>query len=702
MVEHRDLLIEIGTEELPPKALLKLANAFRDEVLEDLAFHDLDFPEKEVKIFATPRRLAMIIPKLVGESPATRVQNLGPAVKAAFDAQGKPTSAALGFAKKNDVDVSELKTLETDKGPRLYFEGEKPGRATAELVPAIVQKALDKLPTPRRMRWGNGTAEFVRPVHWLVLLYGDAVIEAELLGVRANRYTRGHRFHYPAPIHLDQPRDYAEALEKRGQVIPDFEKRRAQVRELALTAAAGENAQVKFDEALLDEVTALCEWPQALVGSFDSSFLELPEEAIIAVLQDQQRYFPLRAADGRLLPRFIVIANITSRDPAAVRHGNERVIRPRLADAVFFWNQDRRAPLHTRLEALKEVVFQKQLGSLHDKTQRLSTLAIWIARHIGADATLVKRAAELSRCDLLTLMVGEFPELQGIMGRYYAAHDGEGVEISTAIDEMYHPRFAGDVLPKTPIGLALALADKLDTLVSLFGIGQIPTGDKDPFGLRRAALGVVRILLGNKINLGTLELVEAAIDVIPQSAKSDWLPIVEFILDRARSHFLEQGYTAKAIEAVLLPLGAATWLHTLPEIVAEASNFIATADGNILAEANKRITNILKKSGYEVPFGFKPEHFKIKPNVELFREKAEIEFWNALQKIGPKSLALKQEHKFAEALRVLSKLGEPTKLFFDNVMVNVENSAIRDNRIVLLQHARAYMNQVADLSLMAS
>jgi glycyl-tRNA synthetase beta chain len=695
MTEHRDLLIEVGTEELPPKSLRMLAAVFADQVEKGLS--DAGVPRKpgmgELHIFAGPRRLGVLIGQLAAQATTAYTTNYGPALKVAFDAQGKPTPAATGFAQKCGVEVKDLKTLETDKGGRLYFEGEKPGRPTVELVPEIVQQALDKLPTPKRMHWGSGTAEFVRPVHWLVLLFGETVIEAELLGVRANRYTRGHRFHSPAPIHLDQPRDYVDALEKRGHVIPDFEKRRERVQEMVLATAAQEDAHAEITGMLLDEVTALTEWPQALAGSFDPSFLELPEEVIIAVLQDQQRCFPLRAADGRLLPRFIVIVNIVSRDPDAVRHGNERVIHPRLADAMFFWNQDRRTPLHTRLDGLKEVIFQKQLGTLYDKTQRVSKLAVRIAKHIGADAKLTKRAAELSRCDLLTHMVGEFPELQGIMGRYYAAHDGEGDEISTAIDEMYRPRFAGDALPKTSVGQALALADKLDTLAGFFGIGQVPTGDKDPFGLRRAALGVIRILVEHKMPLQIDQLTRSAYANFDGEINDADTDLRIFFFERFAGYLKDLGFTTLQVDAVLSinPVE----FRLVPQQLEAVRNFQLLPEAESLTAANKRVVNILKQAEA------KGESFKDADRGHL-KEPAERALFDALSSTSQEALSLFKRGDYSGYLKSFAALKAPVDAFFDSVMVMVDDSKLRHNRLALLADLRLKMNRVADISRLAS
>ncbi|HTT08700.1 MAG TPA: glycine--tRNA ligase subunit beta [Gammaproteobacteria bacterium] len=692
MADHRDLLIEIGTEELPPKALRALATAFADHVWRGLS--EAGIPRHgELRAYASPRRLGVFIGQLFERGLAVGTKSWGPFVKAAFDEKGNPTAAAQGFASNCGVEVKDLQTLQTDKGPRLYYEGEKPGRVTVELVPAIVQKALDKLPIPRRMRWGDGDAQFVRPVHWVVLLFGETVIDAELLGVRANRYTRGHRFLHPAPIHLDQPRDYEDALERRGYVIPDFERRRERVQEEVLAAAAREDAHAEITGMLLDEVTALCEWPQALIGDFDPSFLELPEEVIAAVLRDQQRCFPLRTKDGRLLPRFVAIANIPSRDPGLVRHGNERVIRPRLTDAAFFWCRDRDTPLHDRLKGLKEVVFQKQLGTLYDKTQRVSKLAVRIAKHAGADAAHTKRAAELSRCDLLTQMVGEFPELQGIMGRHYAAHDGEPAEVCTAIDEMYRPRFAGDVLPKTPVGRALALADKLDTLAGLFGAGEIPTGDKDPFGLRRAALGAVRIIVECELPFPLQELINNAFAAYEGKVGDAHADLETYMFERFASYLKDSGFSTLQVEAVLSQRPER--LSSVPRQLEAVKAFQALPEAESLAAANKRVANILRQAEA------RGERFEAADEKHL-KEPAERALYDSLTVVSKKAMAFFEHGDYTGYLKSFAVLKTSIDAFFDSVMVMVDDPILRRNRLALLADLRLKMNRVADISKLAS
>ncbi|HYM26892.1 MAG TPA: glycine--tRNA ligase subunit beta, partial [Steroidobacteraceae bacterium] len=496
---HHDFLAEIGTEELPPKALRALAEAFVAGVRTGLGKAGL--AHGEVSGFATPRRLAVLVKRLAATQAPQNLKRRGPPLSAAFDAAGAPTRAALAFAESCGVNVDALAKVEEGKGTFLYFEGTRAGGRAADLLPGIVQGALDALPIPRRMHWGEGQALFVRPVHWVVMLYGREVVPATLLETAAGRHTHGHRFHAPRPLSLASPGAYEKTLRERGHVIADFAVRRERIRAGVTAVAASLNGRALMSDALLDEVTALVEWAVPLAGSFEERFLKLPREVLISTLEDHQRYFPVESAAGALLPAFITVSNIESRDPAKVRAGNERVVRPRLADAAFFWEQDRKQPLALRLASLDGVTFQVQLGSLGDKTRRVRRLAGDIAVTIGGSRENAQRAAALCKCDLLTAMVGEFPELQGVMGTYYAQADGEGQEVALAIREHYLPRGAGDALPTTRAGLALAIADKLDTLAGIFAIGGRPSGTKDPFGLRRAALGVQRILIEKGLDL---------------------------------------------------------------------------------------------------------------------------------------------------------------------------------------------------------
>jgi glycyl-tRNA synthetase beta chain len=507
--EKRDFLVELGTEELPPTALRGLELAFASGVQTGLdkagLVHD------DIVSFATPRRLAVWVKRLVARQPDQDLKRRGPPVNAAFDGAGQPTRAALAFAESCGVAVDTLQKLDEGKGSFLFFIGTKQGAAATELLPQIVQASLDALPIPRRMHWGSGTAEFVRPVHWLVMLYGTDVLPARVLEIDAGDHTQGHRFHAPKPIRISSPAAYESTLIERGHVLPDFIKRRDLIKAKVLEVAASLGGHALIGDELLDEVTALVEWPVPLAGRFEARFLQLPREVLISTLQDHQRYFAVEDEQGRLMPSFITVSNIESRDPSKVREGNERVVRPRLADAAFFWEQDRKQPLAARCEALDAMTFQVKLGSLGDKARRVRALAGQIAATGVGDRAEAERAAELCKCDLLTAMVGEFPELQGIMGTYYALADGEPAEVAVAIREHYLPRGAGDELPETHAGLAVAIADKLDTLAGIFEIGEKPTGAKDPFGLRRAAIGLLRIVIEKRLNLDLRKLIGVAL-----------------------------------------------------------------------------------------------------------------------------------------------------------------------------------------------
>src|SRR5882757_6687531 len=508
-VEKKDFLVELGTEELPPTALRGLELAFASGVQAGLAKAGL--LHGDILSFATPRRLAVRVDRLVSRQPDQDIKRRGPPVSASFDAAGQPTRAASAFAESCGVAVDALQKLDEGKGSFLFFIGTKPGAAATELLPGIVQASLDALPIPRRMHWGSGTAEFVRPVHWLVMLYGKDVLPARLLETDAGDLTQGHRFHAPKPIRISSPAAYERTLSERGYVLPDFLKRRELIKTQVVEVATSLGGHALIGDELLDEVTALVEWPVPVAGRFEERFLQLPREVLISTLQDHQRYFALEDGQGRLMPSFITVSNIESRDPSKVREGNERVVRPRLADAAFFWEQDRKQTLASRRGALDAMTFQVKLGSLGDKTRRVRALAGEIAASGVGDVSEAERAAELCKCDLLTAMVGEFPELQGIMGTYYALADGEPAEVAVAIREHYLPRGAGDELPETHAGLAVAIADKLDTVAGIFDIGEKPTGAKDPFGLRRAAIGLLRILIEKRLDLDLRELIGVAL-----------------------------------------------------------------------------------------------------------------------------------------------------------------------------------------------
>ena len=688
MTDRQDLLIEIGTEELPPKALHRLSISFADNLQGGLV--KAGFPDTGTRAFATPRRLAVLVPQLPASLPDKQILKRGPALAAARDADGRPTPAAEGFARSVGVTVAQLDTLETDKGSWLAYQVTQSGQTIAELLPGIIDQALAGLPIPRRMRWGDNPAEFVRPVHWLLLLHSDQTIDAEVLGIRSANSTRGHRFHHPQALKVTTPSEYADLLETQGHVIADFSIRRERIRAQVQACASAEGGEAVIDAALLDEVTGLVEWPVAFSGGFDPAFLAMPVEVLIATMKDHQKYFHLLDQDNRLLPRFIAVSNIDSRDMGVVRHGNERVIHPRLSDANFFWNKDRETRLDARIESLGHVVFQQALGSLYQKAIRVADLSALIDRHIGSDQELARRAGMLAKCDLMTDMVGEFPELQGVMGRYYALHDGEDAELAMALDEQYLPRFAGDALPTTGLGRCLAIADKLDTLVGIFAIGQAPTGDKDPFALRRAALGLLRIIIEHGLDLDLEELIQAAIDGYDgQFEDREGIAgrVFDFLLERLRAYYTEAGYGTDLFEAVLArrPTRPADFDRRLQAV----SRFRQLPESESLAAANKRIHNILRKAP-QLPAG------ELDPALLLEAEEKKLA--TELQRTTELIQPLLQADDFNATLSQLASLKEPVDAFFDAVMVMAEDAALRDNRLRLLQSLREQFLRVADIS----
>lgn len=695
MSNKRDFLVELGTEELPPKSLLALADAFASGITAGLDAANLK--HGVVERFATPRRLAVRVRNVASEQPEQTIRRTGPAVSASYDASGQPTKAALGFATSCGVALESLTQVDGPKGKVLLFETKRAGAPATALLPGIVSQALNGLPIAKRMRWGAGAAEFVRPAHWLVMLFGKDVIDAELLGVRSGRETRGHRFHAPRPINLTSPAAYVQTLKTRGYVLADIDERRATIRQGVLTQAEEAGGMAVIEPALLDEVTALVEWPVPVVGRFDESFLRLPTEVPVATMQDHQRYFPVRDAQGKLLAMFITVANIASKDPLKVREGNERVIRPRLADAAFFWDTDRKQTLASRRDALKNVTFQAQLGSYFDKIERVKNLSALITQALGTsaeDAQNAQRAAELCKCDLLTLLVGEFPELQGTMGKYYAEHDDEPRDVSLAIQEHYLPRFAGDELPTTLSGAVVAIADRLDTVVGIFAIGQKPTGTKDPFALRRAALGVLRLILEQRHDLNLLELIGAALKQLPSALQNEQTTaeVYDYVMERLRAYYLEgtqatAAVTTEMFDAVLAnrpshPLDFGARLQALSE-------FVALPDAGALAAANKRIANILRKSNASAAQGF---------SASLAEQSEERQLHEAIEALRFDVEHSLDQRNYSAALIRLASLRPAVDAFFDKVMVMTENAAVRDNRLALLSSLLGLFSRTADLS----
>lgn len=689
-MSKRDFLVEIGTEELPPASLFTLATAFAEGVTKGLDAAGIK--HGDIKWFATPRRLAVHAAGVADQQPDQVIKRQGPSVANAFGPDGQPTKAALGFAASCGVSLEQLQQVDGPKGKVLQYEGSKKGEATTALLPGIVTASLDALPIARRMRWGAGSQEFVRPVHWVVMLFGSTVVEAEVLGVRAGKHTQGHRFHGPKQLALSNPAKYADVLLEKAHVVADVAVRRERIRSEVNAVAETIGGRAVIEDKLLDEVTSLVEWPVALAGRFDEQFLRLPQEVPIATMQDHQRYFPVRDANGRLMNYFITVANIASRDPDKVRDGNERVVRPRLSDAAFFWDTDRRERLDARCNALKAVTFQAKLGSLFDKSERVNSLAQRIAEAIGGGAELASRAARLSKCDLLSAMVGEFPELQGLMGKYYAQHDGEDPEVATALEEQYWPRFAGDRLPSTKTGIAVSVADKLDTIAGIFCIGQKPTGTRDPFGLRRAALGILRTIIEHKLDLDLRGLVDAAVSLQPvQAPENVGEEIWGYLMERMRGSYLEEA-AGRAITTEMFDAVLASKPHSPLDIdirLQALESFLALPEATSLAAANKRIANILRKATGDLSGAVETARLQDGPERQLFEHVLSME-----RAVNP----LFARREYQSALTQLATLREDVDRFFDSVMVMADDPDVRANRLGLLVRLRGLFLQVADLS----
>ncbi|NOX43545.1 MAG: glycine--tRNA ligase subunit beta [Gammaproteobacteria bacterium] len=695
MSDKKDLLVELGTEELPPKALMRLSDAFASGIKAGLEKANLSFGE--VKQYASPRRLAVIVNQLDITQSSKEVVRRGPALTAAFGDDGCPTPAAEGFARSCGVSVDALDRMETDKGSWLIFNSTETGLSAPELMPDIVENALNKLPIPKRMRWSDLSVEFVRPAHWLVMLFGEDVINADILNVKAGRETFGHRFHHPGALHIADAAAYAPLLQTEGHVIADFDIRRQAIRAQILEAAASVNGQAVVDTALLDEVTGMVEWPVAILGKFDAEFLTVPPEALISVMKGHQKYFPVIDSKGGLMPCFITIANIESSDPDQVRRGNERVIRPRLADAVFFWQKDAKHTLASRLDKLKDVVYQKQLGTLFDKSQRIAGLAMVIATKLGADKQLAERASILSKCDLLSEMVGEFPELQGVIGSYYAKQDGEPDEISIAINEHHMPRFAGDALPATATGQAVAIADKLDTLVGIFGIGQVPSGDKDPFGLRRSALGVLRIIIEKELDIDLPALIDEAIKSYQKNIKAKDLPdleeqVYDFMMDRLRTYYIDRNIPADVFESVSVQRHRQP--YDFDRRINAVAEFCKLPEAESLAAANKRISNIILKQADDNA----ASNIQSKIDSSLLEDNVERTLAGRVSRMEKEVKPLFEAKDYAQALQSLATLKEPVDSYFESVMVMADDINIRNNRLALINKIRNLFLQVADLS----
>ena len=684
----RDFLVEIGTEELPPKALDNLAASLEQGIVKGLNREELNFTASYR--YATPRRLAVLIHELQPQQADKTIERLGPAVSAAFTGQGAPTKAAQGFARSCGVAVEELDRSKSGDVEKLVFSLKESGRPVQDLLPRLVRDALEQLPVPKRMRWGNSREEFVRPVHWVVMMYGNKTIPALLLGVEANHFSYGHRFNFNKKILIKNAKDYEALLEEKGGVIPDFNKRKGLIRELVENEGAKAGAVAFIDEALLDEVTGLVEYPVALTGKFEEEFLDLPPEALILTMKSHQKCFYLVDKKGKLLPKFITISNLQSKDPSKVVEGYERVIRPRLADARFFYETDKKHSLESRLQQLNTVIFQEKLGTIYEKSQRVAALTTAIAERIGADSTLCSRAATLAKCDLLTLMVGEFADLQGLMGFYYALHDGEPEELAQALNEQYMPRFSGDSLPNSKTGIALALADKLDSIVGIFGIGQPPTGSKDPFALRRSAIGVLRLIVEKELDLDLLYCIEQAVSGFEEAnlAQNTAEEVFEFMLERFKAWFMDKEITVEEFQSVFV-VRPTRPLDFHLRILA-VHNFNLLPESASLAEANKRVSNLLAKQN------FNAEDTAVKE--ELLQEPAEKalhrELVDKILEVAP----LLEKGLYKEGLQTLASLKISVDTFFDEVLVVCEDASLRENRLALLQQLRDLFLQTADIS----
>ncbi|MDR7343806.1 glycyl-tRNA synthetase beta chain [Pantoea alhagi] len=685
----KTFLVEIGTEELPPKALRNLAESFAAQLTAELDSAGL--AHGDVKWYAAPRRLALKVANLSAAQPDREVEKRGPAIAAAFDASGAPTKAAEGWARGCGITVDQAERLKTDKGEWLMYRAHVQGESAQKLLPGMIATALAKLPVPKLMRWGASDVQFVRPVHTVTLLLGDELIPATILGIESGRTLRGHRFMGEPEFTIDHADQYPEILETRGKVLADYDARKAKIKADAEAAARQIGGNPDLSDSLLEEVNSLVEWPVVLTATFEEKFLAVPAEALVYTMKGDQKYFPVYDNDGKLLPHFIFVANVESSDPQQIIAGNEKVVRPRLADAEFFFNTDRKKRLEDQLPRLETVLFQQQLGTLRDKTDRIQALAGWIAAQIGADVNMATRAGLLSKCDLMTNMVFEFTDTQGVMGMHYARHDGEAEEVAVALNEQYQPRFAGDDLPSSPVACALAIADKMDTLAGIFGIGQHPKGDKDPFALRRAALGVLRIIVEKHLPLDLQTLTEEAVRLYGSKLSNQKVvdEVIDFMLGRFRTWYQEEGHSVDTIQAVLArrPTRPADFDARMKAV----SHFRTLADAATLAAANKRVSNILAKA---------TEPLNESVQASLLKENEEIKLATFVTALESKLQPWFAEGRYQDALIELAQLREAVDNFFDKVMVNAEDPAVRINRLTLLAKLRQLFLQVADISLL--
>lgn len=688
-MKRENLLLEIGTEELPPKALSKLAKAFLDGMQSALESADLDF--ESIKYFAAPRRLALRVCGLSETQPDKTIEKRGPAVSAAFDQEGNATRAALGWAKSNGIDISQADRLVTDKGEWLLHTAHQSGQNIRALLQDMVESALKALPIPKPMRWGSSGAQFIRPVHTVCALYGADLIDISILGKRASRVIKGHRFHGKGSVELQHADDYVTALAEEF-VLADFDQRKNQISQGLNERATEMGLTADFDDALLEEITSLVEWPVIMQASFDDGFLNVPKEALIYTMKDDQKYVPLLDNNHVLASKFLFVANIESLQPEQVIQGNERVIRPRLADAQFFFETDKKQTLESRLASLASVVFQKQLGTLSDKSERISKVAGLIASSLGADTVAAERAGLLSKTDLMTNMVMEFPDVQGVMGMHYAIHDGESKAVADALFEQYLPRFAGDKIATSPISMSVALADKLDTLVGIFGIGQRPKGDKDPFALRRAAIGVLRTIVDNDLDLDLIELIDYAADALSNKVTDADMKeaLVSFIVGRFNAIYQDAGISADVVQAVAAK--QPTRPSDFNSRVLAISVFKENSACEALAAAHKRAANIINKNLSESTPSF---------DEALLVDNEEVALYQALKTSKNATTAALKARDYDLVLSEIAKLREPVDAFFDNVMVMADDVALRQNRLALLVDLRAIFECIADISRLA-
>ncbi|MBL4908869.1 MAG: glycine--tRNA ligase subunit beta [Alteromonadaceae bacterium] len=682
------LLIELGTEELPPKALQTLAKTFFAQIKEQLEKAELSF--SDIQWFATPRRLAVSVSDLTHCQADKIVEKRGPAVNVAFDTDGKPSKAAQGWARSNGISVEQAERLVTSKGEWLLYKAQQQGKTVAQLIPTMVNNALAKLPIPKPMRWGSSRTQFIRPVHTLTLLYGSEVIDGESLGVSASNLVTGHRFHSHGLVAIKHADDYQQTL-KDAYVIADFNERKALIRQQIADTAKEINADALVDEDLLEEVTGLVEWPVALVGSFDEAFLQVPAEPLIYSMKDHQKYFPVFSKNGELLNKFIFISNIESKDVNQVIFGNEKVIRPRLADAEFFFKTDKKQSLESRLKSLESVIFQKQLGTLAEKSQRIANLSKAIAGQLNVNTEHAYRAGLLSKTDLMTDMVLEFPQVQGTMGKYYALNDGEHNDVANALEEQYRPRYAGDKLPEGYIGCAVAISDKIDTLVGIFGINQAPKGDKDPFALRRAAIGLIRIIIEKELNLDIAELIEQGILAYGEVLTNDntKVDVIDFVMGRFKAYYQEQNIATDVIQAVLVKKPTAPL--DFEQRIKAVTYFKKLPESSALAAANKRVGNILAKFDGELLTKF---------DNSLATEIAEQQLSQIFTEITAKITPLQAAKDYQAVLSELATLKAPIDNFFDHVMVMSDDQAVKINRLTLLNQIRNSFYDIADISVL--